>query len=140
MILLDTNVLSALMRREPEPRIVDWLDHQPIQSVWTTSVTVLEIVMGIETLQPGPRRSQLQQAFESLIEEDLDGRVQPLDHAAAADAGRIAAERQRIGRTVDFRDVQIAGIARSRNATLATRNTRHFTDLDIALIDPGKRD
>lgn len=136
MILLDTNVLSALMRREPDQAVLAWLDRQPIQSIWTTSITLSEIVMGIELLEQSRRRSQLQQAFESLIAEDLDGRVQPFDGAAAAEAGRIAAQRQQSGLTVEFRDVQIAGIASARGATLATRNTRHFTGLGIDLVEP----
>ncbi len=136
MILLDTNVLSALMRREPEPAVLNWLDCQPIETIWTTSISVFEIVMGIRLLEPGQRQTELEQAFESLIDDDMDGRVQPFDRACSAEAGRIAAARRRIGRPVEFRDVQIAGIAGARGATLATRNTRHFTGLGLDLIDP----
>ena len=136
MILLDTNVISALMRSEPEPAVVSWLDEQPAESIWTTSVTVFEVHTGLELLKPGPRRRQLEQAFEQLLSDELEGRVQSFDRAAALAAGSIAANRQRAGRTLEIRDIQIAGIATARRATLSTRNTRHFEGLGIDLIDP----
>lgn len=136
MILLDTNVVSALMRRMPDPVVVTWLDSQPPESVWTTSVTVFEIRMGLELLASGRRRRHLEEAFARMLEEDLEGRVQPFDQAAAQAAGRMAAERRRAGRTVEIRDVQIAGITKTRKATLATHNVRHFEGLDLTLVDP----
>lgn len=136
MILLDTNVVSALMRRGPEPVVVAWLDEQPAESIWTTSITVFEVQTGLELLQPGRRRQQLEDAFAQLLAEELQGRVQSFDQPAAIAAGRIAAERQRAGRTVEIRDVQIAGITSVRKATLATRNTRHFESLGIDLVNP----
>jgi predicted nucleic acid-binding protein len=129
LILLDTNVLSALMQREPDQTVVAWLDEQPSESVWTTAITVFEVRMGLELLAKGRRRNQLEQEFDRLLVEDLDGRVQLFDRAAADAAGTIAASRQRAGPTVEIRDVQIAGIASSRKATLATRNVRHFQGL-----------
>ena len=135
MILLDTNVLSALMRREPDPAVKTWLDDQPAESIWTTTITVFELRTGIELLEQG-RRRQLEQAFAELLAEDLAGRVQSFDQTAALAAASIAAARQRFGRPVEIRDVQIAGIATARRATLATRNTRHFADLDVELVDP----
>jgi len=136
VILLDTNVISALMRREPDPAVVAWLDRQPPESVWTTAVTVFEIRLGLSLLEEGRRRRALEEAFAKALEEDFDGRVLPFDTPAAQAAGRIAAERQRAGRTVEVRDVQIAGIAAARKATLATRNLRHFEGLGLALVDP----
>lgn len=136
MILLDTNVLSALMQHTPDPRVVEWLDNQPAESIWTTSVTVFEIRTGIELLERGRRRKRLEQIFSQLLAEDLGGRVQPFDQAAALAAGSIAATRQTAGRMVEIRDVQIAGIAASRRATLATRNTRHFEGTGVALVNP----
>ena len=136
MILLDTNVLSALMVREPDPTVVGWLDAQPAESIWTTAVTVFEIRTGLELLEPGRRRTQLEQAFEQLLSAELDGRVQSFDQSAAIAAGEIAAARQRAGLTMEVRDVEIAGIAVARRATLATRNTRHFSDLGVELVDP----
>ncbi len=136
MILLDTNVVSALMRREPEPVVVAWLDEQPAESIWTTSITVFEVQTGLELLQPGDRRQQLADTFGQLLADELQGRVQSFDQPAAVAAGHIAAERQRAGRTIEIRDVQIAGITAVRKATLATRNTRHFEGLGIDLINP----
>ena len=136
MILLDTNVLSVLMRREPDPAVVGWLDAQPPESVWTTAITVFEIHCGLEILVKGRRRQQLDAAFTRALAEDLDGRVLPFDERAAEAAARIAACQCAAGRSVEVRDVQIAGIAAARKATLATRNTRHFDGTGIALVDP----
>ncbi|MCU4185637.1 type II toxin-antitoxin system VapC family toxin [Acidiferrimicrobium sp. IK] len=136
MILLDTNVLSALMRSEPEPIVVDWLDAQPSESIWTTSVTVSEIRTGLELLTASRRRRHLEAAFEQVLSEDLDQRVLAFDVAAADAAGALVARRQRAGKAVEIRDAQIAGIALARKAPVATRNVRHFTDLGVRLIDP----
>ncbi|MGE2818128.1 type II toxin-antitoxin system VapC family toxin [Mycobacterium heidelbergense] len=136
MILLDTNVLSALMQETPDPAVVEWLDHQPAESIWTTSVTVFEIRTGIDLLRPSRRRKRLDEIFSQLLDEDLDGRVQSFDLTAALAAGTIAAARQRVGRAVEIRDVQIAGIAASRHATVATRNTRHFDGTGVDLVNP----
>lgn len=139
MILLDTNVLSALMRREADPAIVAWLDGQPPESIWTTAVTVFEIRFGLEVLTSGRRRRSLEGAFGKALDVDLDGRVLSFDRAAAHAAAAIAAKQRRAGRTVEIRDVQIAGIAAARKAALATRNLRHFEGTGITLIDPWSR-
>jgi predicted nucleic acid-binding protein len=136
VIVLDTNVVSALMRREPDPLVVAWLDGLPPESIWTTSITVFEVRMGLEVLAAGRRRQQLEEAFAKVLEEDFEGRVLSFDQAAAQAAGRIAAERRRAGRTVEIRDVQIAGIVNLRKASLATRNTRHFEGCGLMLVDP----
>ncbi|AKN17788.1 type II toxin-antitoxin system VapC family toxin [Mycobacterium haemophilum] len=138
MILLDTNVLSALMLNTPDPAAVKWLDNQPAESIWTTSITVFEIRTGIDLLERGRRRTQLDRAFSQLLEEDLNGRIQSFEQTAALAAGTIAASRQRMGRVVEIRDVQIAGIATARHATVATRNTRHFEGTGVKLVDPWK--
>ena len=136
MIVLDTNVLSALMLREPDPLVVTWLDGLPPESVWTTSITVFEVRLGLEILAAGRRRHQLEDAFAKTLEEDFEGRVLPFNEAAAQAAGRIAAVRRLAGRSVEIRDVLIAGIVKARKATLATRNTRHFEGCDLVLVDP----
>lgn len=136
MIALDTNVLSALMRTQPDASVVEWLDAQPAESIWTTAVTVFEIRAGIDLLVPSRRRQRLELAFEQLINEQLDSRVLSFDTVAADAAGALAARRQRAGRTIEVRDAQIAGIALARRATLATGNVRHFTDLGVRLVDP----
>lgn len=136
MILLDTNVLSALMRREADPVAVAWLDAQPPESIWTTAITVFEIRFGLEILAKGRKRHALEEAFNSALAEDFDGRVLAFDQAAADAAAAIAARQREAGRPVEIRDVQIAGIAAARKSTLATRNTRHFEATGISLTDP----
>jgi len=136
VIILDTNVLSALMRQAPELPVVKWLDGQQADSIWITSVTLFEARFGLAVLPKGRRRQALETAFARLLSEDLEDRVLAFDSDAAAEAALLAAERQKAGRMVDFRDTQIAGIALSRRATIATRNTRHFHDLRVPVIDP----
>ncbi|MHB1576624.1 MAG: PIN domain-containing protein [Candidatus Dormibacteria bacterium] len=136
MIVLDTNVLSALMRSVPDVVVVDWLDAQPAESIWTTSVTVFEVRTGLELLPSSRRRRQLEAAFQRVLSEDLDDRVLAFDAAAANAAGPLVALRQQVGRSVEIRDAQIAGIALARRATVATHNLRHFRDLGIPLVDP----
>jgi len=136
VILLDTNVLSAMMRAADEPNVERWFDAQPPDSVWTTTITIFEIRFGLTLLARGRRRDRLEAAFARAIDEVLDGRVLPFDRPAAETAAALAAERQRSGRPIEIRDVQIAGIAKARRATLATRNIRHFEGLGIGLVDP----
>jgi toxin FitB len=136
MILVDTNVLSAMMRVAIEPAVERWFDAQPAESVWTTTITIFEIRFGLALLAPGRRRDRLYDAFDRAIDEVLSGRVLPFDRTAAETAAAIAARQRQIGRPVEIRDVQIAGIAAARKAILATRNTRHFENLGINLIDP----
>ena len=136
MIILDTNVLGALMRTAPEAPVVAWLDRQPAKSVWITSITLFEARFGIALLPSGRRRQTLEATFARLLKEDLENRVLDFDSAAATEAASLAAARQKNGRPVDMRDTQIAGIALARHATLATRNVRHFRDLKISIVDP----
>lgn len=138
MTILDTNVLSALMRTSPDLAVVSWLDRQPADSIWITSVTLFEARFGLALLPQGKRRLGLERAFEKVVEEDLENRVLDFDAIAGAAAARLAADRQRAGRVVDLRDILIAGIAQARRATIATRNTRHFEGLDVVVVDPWK--
>ncbi len=136
MIILDTNVLSALMRTIPEAMVVAWLDRQPAESIWITSITLFEARLGMALLPKGKRRQTLEAAFAQLLEDDLENRVLDFDTAAATEAAALAADRQRAGRPVDIRDTQIAGIALARHAVVATRNVRHFSDLKVPVVDP----
>ena len=135
MILLDTNVLSALMRTAPENKVVAWLDNQPPDSVWITSITTLEVRFGLEILATGKKRTALLHAFDSLLEV-INHRVAAFDAAAAESAADLMARRQRAGRPVDLRDTMIAGIAIARRASVATRNISHFADAGISVINP----
>jgi predicted nucleic acid-binding protein len=136
VIILDTNVLSALMRDRPDAAVIAWLDHQPAESIWTTAITVLEVRTGLELLRASRRRTQLESAFDGLLRDDLDGRVLSFDTAAANAAGVAVAAAQRRGKSAEIRDCQIAGIALARRATLATRNGRHFRPLGVTVVDP----
>ena len=135
MIILDTNVLSALMRNTPDAAVVGWLNEQPRTSVWTTSITVLEIRFGIQILATGKRRSLLMDAFEAIL-ETIENRVASFDEAAASEAADLMASRKKKGRPGELRDTMIAGIAIARRATFATRNIEHFIDASIPLMNP----
>lgn len=136
MIVLDTNVLSALMQQVPDGAVVGWLDGQPADSIWITSITLFEVRLGLALLPEGRRRRAVASAFARLVQEDMEDRVLDFDSAAANEAAELAAQRQRTGRPVDMRDTQIAGIVLARRASLATRNTRHFADVKVKVIDP----
>lgn len=135
MILLDTNVLSALMYAMPDQRVVDWLDRQARTSVWTTSITVMEVQFGLQLLPQAKRQASLTNSFKVLLDR-MEHRVVPFDAVAAQQAGDLMAARQRKGRPVDLRDTMIAGVALAHHATLATRNTAHFEDTSIPLVNP----
>ena len=136
MIVLDTNVLSALMQAEPDRAVVRWLNGLAPESIWTTSITLFEVQFGIDVLPDGERKTALQNAFHQAIYVDMQGRILDFDAPAAAAAATIAVRQRALGRPVDMRDAQTAGIIAARRATLATRNVRHFADTGLALVDP----
>jgi predicted nucleic acid-binding protein len=136
MILVDTNVLSALMRRAPDPTVIAWLDKQPRTSVWTTSITILEVRFGLQVMPAGKKRSVLMELFERVLTEKIERRVAAFDMLAAQHAADLMAFRQNSGRPGELRDTMIAGIVLASRATLATRNPRHFEDLSISLVNP----
>lgn len=136
MIILDTNVISALMTEVPDTTVVQWLDRHAPESVWTTAVTIFELRSGIELLPASRKRHRLEQQFSRFVHDDIQDRVLPLDAHAAHEAAILSARRQQRGRPIDTRDTMIAGIAISQKADLATRNVRHFADLDVTVIDP----
>jgi predicted nucleic acid-binding protein len=135
VIILDTNVLSALMRQTPDPDVVAWLDRQPGTSIWTTSVTILEIRYSLQIMASGKRQSLLLQAFEAMLGK-MGHRIASFDAAAANEAAELMAGRHRKGRPGDLRDTMIAGIVIAHHATLATRNTSHFEDLTFPVANP----
>jgi predicted nucleic acid-binding protein len=136
--ILDTNVISALMRASPDPAVVAWLDQQAADELWITSVTVYELRLGLTVLPAGKRRRTLEEALVTLLIDDLEHRVLDFDSAAAVAACTLTAARRKRGRPIDFRDTQIAGIVLARRATLATRNVSHFADLDVPVVNPWK--
>jgi predicted nucleic acid-binding protein len=136
MVILDTNVLSALMQDEPDRAVTSWLNGQSRISIWTTSVTIMELSFGIQILPAGKKRSHLTQLFEILLSEKVGGRVASFDRVAAQHTADLMASRYRSGRPVELRDTMIAGIAIANHATIATRNTPHFRDLSVPVVDP----
>lgn len=136
MIVLDMNVLSALMTPALNPGPVAWLDKQPATLVWTTAVSIFESRAGIRLLPKGKRRDALDVALDTLVADLLADRILPFDHAAAEAAATIAGSRIAKGINIGARDTQIAGIVVSRGASLATRNLKDFRDLEIDLLNP----
>lgn len=136
MIVLGTNVLSALMQKQPDAQVVAWLDKQHADSIWISSITMFEARYGLALLAPGQRRSLLQERFDQLLQHDLENRVLQFDADAAAQAAQLAAERKTRGHPMDMRDTFIVGVALAQRATLATRNTRHFADLNVPVVNP----
>ena len=136
MIILDTNVLSALTRPNPQEAVVQWLDRQPESSIWTTSITLMEIRFGLESMPLGRRREQMTQGVEAVLKEEIEERYLFFDIAAARQAAELMALRKRKGRPVELRDTMIAGIALASHATLATRNVRDFEDLSVPVVNP----
>ena len=124
------------MQKAPDPSVVEWLDKQPAESIWITSITLFEARLGLALLPNGRRRKELELAFEQLLVEDLEERVLDFDRSAAEAASSLAAARQRNGRTVDMRNTQIAGIVIVRRSALATRNVKHFADLTAEVVNP----
>ena len=140
MIILDTNVVSALMRGRHDPHVEAWFDRQPLASIWITAISVFEVESGIERLADSRRRDALREAFRSIVDDVLQQRVLVFDHHAARAAAVFDAVRKRGGRPVELRDVLIAGLVTARGATLATRNRRDFEGTGIRLVDPWSTD
>ena len=136
MIILDTNVVSEVMRLTPAPEVLNWLAAQPAARLFTTTITQAEIFYGIELLPKSKRRLALQSAAQAMFEEDFAGRILPFDSDAANMFPHIASSRRIAGRPITQWDAQIAAIARSRGAALATRNTSDFEHCGITLMNP----
>ena len=136
MILLDTNVISELLRMEPNERVTGWIDRQPRQSIWTTSVSIFEVRFGLETMPPGKKQAALGAAFERWLEEVVAGRIANFDQAAARCAAEYAGQCRSVGRPGELRDTMIAGIVMANEAKLATRNGKHFEMIARAVVNP----
>lgn len=136
MIVLDTNVLSELMRAEPDPLVANWIAVRPASSLFVTTVTQAEILYGVALLPAGKRRERLGAAVDGLFEQDFADRLLPFDEAAARDFADIASGRRRRGLPISQLDAQIAAITKSRGAALATRNVADFLHCGLTVIDP----
>jgi predicted nucleic acid-binding protein len=138
MVILDTNVVSELMDSKPDRSVIEWLDGQSWTSLWTTSITILEIRYGLTIMSGGRRRAQMEAAFAQLIAQSFENRVLQFDYAAAEETALLMGARRRAGRIGDVRDSMIAGIALAQRATVATRNVRDFADLSVPVVNPWR--
>lgn len=136
MIVLDTNVVSELMKSAPDAAVAQWVAEQQATTLYTTSVTQAEVLHGILLLPAGKRRTSLEAAAEAMFEKDFGGRVLPFGGNAARAYAQIAAQRRRSGRPISSFDAQIAAIARTVRATVATRNVGDYNDCGVKIVNP----
>ena len=138
MIILDTNIISELLRKTPDPKVEAWLAAQEGAEVHLSAVTEAELRLGVAVMPAGRRRSALASMMEDILQEDFRARILPFDSSAAVAYAAIAAERRAAGRLISQFDCQIAAIARAHDAAVATRNARDFEGCGIAVIDPWR--
>jgi predicted nucleic acid-binding protein len=136
VIVLDTNVVSELMRQSPDDGVIRWVDRYPAEEVFITAVTAAELTYGVARLPEGQRKTVLSAMVEELLVEDLRGQILPFDGAAAEYCARIASVRVDLGRPISMADAQIAAICRRYAACLATRNIKDFEDTGVMVLDP----
>lgn len=136
MIVLDTNVVSEFMRTRPDETVVKWLESQPSDEIWTTTITVYEVQHGLNVMPDGKRKRGLIHQFELALQFDFANRILDFDSAAAVAAAEISAGYKKQGQGADVRDMQIAGIVASKSWTLATRNVKDFRLANITVINP----
>ncbi len=136
MVLLDTNVVSELIRGAPDPAVEAWTAGHPLESLFFSAIGEAELRYGVAILPTGRRRETLASDIERMLRDAFGNRVLPFDSDAARAYADIAAMRRSAGRSVAPADCQIAAIARSRNMAVATRNVRDFEDIDIEVVDP----
>jgi hypothetical protein len=136
MIVLDTNVISALMRETPDTTVIRWLDRQQRASIWTTSVNVFETRFGLQIMPVGKRQSAMMALYARMLSDTIQGRIALFDSAAAQQAAELAAQRKAKGRPIEIRDTMIAGIVLASHAALATRNVKHFEEIASSVVNP----
>ena len=134
--LLDTNVLSELLRAAPNPAVVAWVSAQPGESLFVTSVTEAEMRLGVRLLPRGKRRQALEIAVAAMFAEDFAGRIRPFDTAAVPGYVDIVWKRRAAGRPISQFDAQIAALAACHGDRLATRNVSDFEGCGLSLVDP----
>lgn len=136
MIVLDTNVISEMMATLPNPSVATWLALQPRQSVFTTAITQAEVLAGMRVLPVGKRKDRLEVQATAMFSTEFGGHILSFDGEAAECYADITAHRRAIGRPISQLDAQIAALAYSHHASLATRNVRDFEHLGLDLINP----
>ena len=135
MTILDTNVISALMNDPPEERVVKWLDRQTRSSLWTTSITVMEIQAGLKAMPAGANQAKLSEIFDRVLVM-LDHRVAVFGETAARLSAELNASQRQRGRIMELRDTMIAGLVIAHHARLATRDVSHFSDIGETIVNP----
>ena len=138
MLVLDTNVISEVMKSSASAAVIAWISAQPADDLFTTTITIAETLYGIELLSKGRRRDQLLRQAEATFSEDFTGRILSFDEPSARLFAAIAASRRSQGRPIGTFDAQIAAISKAHGATLATRNTDHFEGCGVRLVNPWK--
>ena len=140
MIVIDTNVVSELMRQTPAPAVMAWFSAQDSAELYLTAVSEAELRTGVAILPAGRRRERIAAVVDAVVEHDFAGRVLPFNSAAARTYAAIAASRRSVGRPFLEADGQIAAIAHASDAAMATRNGADFEHRGIAVIDPRAGD
>ena len=136
MIIIDTNVVSELMRAKPDPAVLAWFAGHTADTLFLTAISEAELRTGAAILPEGQRRDQLQLAIEGMIDQDFRGRVLPFDSAAAEAYAVVAAQRRAVGRPITEADCQIAAIARATGARVAARNVKDLEGCGVAVVNP----
>ena len=136
MIILDTNIVSEVMRPRPTQTVLDWLNDQPATDLWLSVISIAEIEYGLRSMPLGNRRADLNGVFERFIARAFSGRILAFERNAAHLYGDIMSERRATGRPMSMADGQIAATARAHGYALATRNTDDFVDCGLELINP----
>jgi len=136
MIILDTNVISELIKARPSRKVISWFERQSPQPLATTAITAAELWYGLNAMPEGKRRRALQEAVTDMLEKDFGGAILPFDLAAAEAFGFLAARLKALGRPAGHNDTMIAAIALSRDGVLVTRNDRHFRDSGVRIVNP----
>jgi toxin FitB len=136
VLILDTNVISELARREPDKAVLNWADKQATGTLWSTAITEAEILLGLELLPIGRRRDDLERAMTSVFAGLLSGRILPFDKGCTKTYAQLVSIRRATGKHISMADMQIAAIAKIRNAIVVTRNTNDFSDCGLTLINP----
>lgn len=140
MILLDTNILSELMRERPAARVFDWVNRRPASELGITAVTVAEILYGIGRMPEGKKKRTLLALTEKMFEKEFSRRILPFDAHAAVEYAAIVLAREKMGEPISMADAEIASICRLHGYALATRNTADFRNTGIKLIDPWEEE
>ena len=136
MLMLDTNMLSEIMRSEPERKVADWIVRQPSDELFTAAVCQAEILSGLAVMPNGRRRAELEEAARAMFADDFAGRVLPFDTEAAAAYAEVFAVRRKAGRPSGTIDLMLAAIARVRGASVVTRNVADFEGVGVAIVNP----